>query len=424
MIKALLYNKLVKQTSVLAGGTVIAQIIGLIATPILSRFYTPNDFGLLGSLLTIAAIISVIGSLKYEMAIVLTSNRIETKGVFTLSIWLLLLFTGLISISVLIYPTWLTYVGLEKVTVTNVVLLLLLVLGYGLQNIYYQWHSKLENYALLSKNAMAQKLGIVIFQILTFVLFSSTYGLIVGFTFGWLLALLILIIPQWKEINQLPFRLTHLKLLAKKYYRFPAYTALQNLLNSVSQGLPILMLGFYFDATTVGLYFFAVRILQLPSTIIGKSVRQVFYKRASDLKSNLPQLRKEYLKTTFGLFGIILSPVVVIFIFGPEIFQFLFGKKWIEAGEISRWLFLWIGMGFCNSPSQSVLIILKKQNIFLFYEIVLTISRFLVLFITLSNSMILVDVIKFYSITGFLLNMSLIIISYFILIKSFHEKII
>lgn len=424
MIKVLLNNKLVKQTSVLAGGTVIAQIIGLIATPFLSRFYSPNDFGLLGSLLTIAAILSVIGSLKYEMAIVLTSNRIETKGVFTLSVWLLLLFTGIISISVLAYPRCLTYVGLEKVTVTNVVLLLLLVLGYGLQNIYYQWHSKFENYALLSKNAMAQKLGIVVFQILIFVLFSSTYGLIVGFTFGWLLTLLILIIPEWKEINLLPFRLTHLKLLAKKYYRFPAYTAPQNLLNSVSQGLPVLMIGYYFDATTVGLYFFAVRILQLPSTVIGKSIHQVFYKRASDLKSNLPQLRKEYLKTTFGLFGIILVPVVVIFIFGPDIFKFLFGPKWYVAGELARWMFLWIGMGFCNSPSQSVLIILKKQKFFLLYEIVLTISRFIVLLITLTSDMILLNAIKFYSLTGLLLNFSLIMMSYYFLNKKRNENII
>ena len=417
MIKALLNNKLVKQTTVLAGGTIVAQVIGLIATPILSRFYTPDDFGILGSLLTVAAIISVIGSLKFEMAIVLTSNRIQTKGVFTLSIWLLLLFTGLVSISILIYPTWLTYVGLEKVTVTNVVLLLLLVLGYGLQNIYYQWHSKLENYALLSKNAVVQKFGIVILQLVAFFLFSSAYGLILGFTLGWLLALLILITPQWKEIGFLPLRLSYLKLLAKKYYRFPAYTAPQNLLNAVSQGLPVLMLGYYFDATTVGLYFFTVRILQLPSTFIGKSIRQVFYKHANDLKNNLQHLRKEYLKTTLGLFGMILIPVVVIFMFGPDIFQILFGSKWFEAGELASWMFLWIGMGFCNSPSQSVLIILKKQNIFLLYEIVLTISRFLVLYITLSNSMILLDVIKIYSLIGLFCNFSLIIISYHFLNK-------
>jgi len=424
MIKALLNNKLVKQTSLLAGGTVIAQIIGLIATPILSRFYTPNDFGLLGSLLTIAAIISVIGSLKYEIAIVLTSSRIETRGVFTLSVWLLLLFTVLISISVLIYPKWLAYVGLDKITVTSIVLLLLLVLGYGLQNIYYQWHSKFENYALLTKNAVVQKLGIVILQLIAFFLISSTYGLILGFTFGWLLGLLILIIPEWKKNDLLSFRLAHLKLLAKKYYRFPAYTAPQNLLNAVSQGLPVLMLGYYFDATTVGLYFFTVRILQLPSTVIGKSIRQVFYKCASDLKSNLTQLRKEYLKTTLGLFGIILLPVVVIFMFGPDIFKFLFGPKWLDAGELARWMFLWIGMSFCNTPSQSILIILKKQNIFLFYEIVLIISRYLVLLITLSNGLILLDVIKFYSLIGLLLNFSLIIISYYVLNKNLNEKII
>ena len=376
----LLKNKLVKQTSVLAGGTIIAQIIGLIATPILSRFYSPDDFGLLGSLITIAVIISVIGSLKYEMAIVLTSDKTEAKGIFTLSTWLLLIITGLTCVFILIYPRCLTYVGFDKISITSVVLLLLLVLGYGLYNIFYQWYSKFENYSLLSKHAIAQKLGIVILQLLIFVLFTNTYGLVLGFSVGYLLSLLILIIPQWNEINLLSFKFTNLKLLTKKYYRFPLYTAPQNLLNAISQGSPVIMLGYFFDATTVGLYFFTVRILQLPSTIIGTSVRQVFYKRASDLKNNLTQLRKEFLNITLGLFGIISLPVLIIFMFGPEIFQFLFGPEWLKAGELASWLFLWIGLLFVNPPSNALLLVLKKNKLQLIIYFFLTIFRLFVLY--------------------------------------------
>ena len=409
MLKNLLNNNLVKQTSVLVSGTVIAQIIGLIATPILSRFYTPDNFGLLGSLLTIAAIISAVSSLKYEMAIILTSNKIEAKGLLTLSTCLLFLTTGLICISILICPTCLTYIGLEKVSVISVILLLLLVFGYGLFNILYQWHSKFENYALLSKFSVVQKLGIVILQLLIYVLFTNTYGLILGFTIGWLLALIILIIPEWKEINFLSFRLTHLKLLTKKYYRFPAYTAPQNLLNAISQGLPVLMLGYYFDATTVGLYFFTVRILLLPSTIIGKSIRQVFYKRASDLISNLSLLRNEYLKTTLVLFGIILIPVVTIFMFGPEIFQFLFGSKWLVAGEIASWLFLWTGLLFINQPSNALLLVLKKNNTQLIIDFILIVLRLYVLYYGGSTGDLLYT-IKLYTLVGVVFNLLIIIL--------------
>lgn len=421
MLNNILKNNLVKQTSILASGTIIAQIIGLIATPILSRFYTPDDFGLFGSILTIAAILSTVSSLKYEMAIVLTSNKTETRGLLALSIWLLLMTSGLVSIVILIYPELLTFIDLEKVSVITVASLLLLVFGYGLFNIFYQLHSKFENYTLLSKSIIVQKLGIVILQLLIFVFFANTYGLIIGFTIGWLLALIILIIPELKELKLHTFRLIYLKLLAKKYYRFSCFTAPQSLFNAISQGLPILMIGYYFDATAVGLYFFTVRVLQLPTTIISKSIRQVFYKQASDLISDLSKLKKEYLKITTFLFKIILIPVITIFMFGPEIFQFLFGSKWLDAGEIASWLFLWIGLLFINQPTNALLLVLKKNKIQFILDFFLIIFRLYVLYYGGSTGDLLFT-IKLFTLVGVAFNLLLIFLGIYYTTYGYYSR--
>lgn len=421
-LKTLLNNKLVKQTSVLAGGTIIAQIIGLLATPVLSRFYSPDDFGLLGILLTITGIIASIASLKFEMAIILTSNKAETNGVVSLSFLILASIVVLVTIIFCLFPNSLVLLGIDTVSLTTIILITLLILGYGLKNIFYQWHSKLENYSILSKNAIVQKLAIVILQLLLFILLSNSYGLVMGFTLGWLIALVILVYSLRNEISSLDFKLRDLKLLAKKYYRFPVFSAPQNLLNSLSQSLPILVLGYYFDATSIGLYFFTVRILQLPSSIIGNSIRQVFYKRASDLKNNLPRLRNEYFKTTLSLFGIILMPVVIIFIFGPEIFNFLFGQKWYEAGEFARWLFLWIGLLFVNPPSNALLLILNKNKYQLIIDVFLIFSRALALYYG-GNSGDLLFTIKLYAFVGVIFNLIIIFYGiYFITNGNYNRR--
>ncbi len=411
MIRKIISNKLVKQTGTLASGAMLAQIIGLLATPVLSRYYFPEDFGLLGSILTLAGIIAVILSLKYEMAIVLTEKRKETYSVVGLSLLIMIGLFFIISSILIKEPSLLKYMGVNNTSTLIVIVLLLITLGLGVQNILYQWHTKLENYGTMSKNKVIQKMSIVFLQLVIILLFSNHFGLIWGFTLGLLISLLVLILPLKQEIKSLKLNKHDLIRSSKKYFRFPLYTAPQNLLNAISQGLPVLLLGYFFDLKTVGFYFFAVRILQLPSSVIGGSIRQVFYKRASDLRTNIPQLFIEFKKTTFGLLCLIIVPVIIIFMFGPELFSLCFGSEWEKAGEMAKWMMLWIGLMFVNPPSNAVLLALNKNNNQLVLDILLISIRALALYIGGSTGDIIYT-IKLFSIVGLFFNIILITISY------------
>ena len=410
MIKNIFNNKLVKQTGTLASGTMLAQIIGLFATPVLSRYYLPEDFGLLGSILTLAGIVTVILSLKYEMAIVLTEKREETNSVVGLS---LLIMIGLFIISsgvIITTPSLLKYTGINNTSHLIVIVLLLITLGLGVQNILYQWHTKFENYEIMSKNRVVQKLSIVFIQLFIVILFSSHFGLIWGFALGLLFSLFILILPLKQQIKSFRFNKEDIIKSSKKYFRFPLFTAPQNLLNAISQGIPVILLGSFFDLRTAGFYFFAVRILQLPTSIMGGAIRQVFYKRASDLRTNIPQLFIEF-KNNFGLMCIILIPVIFVFIYGPEIFSLCFGSEWEKAGEMAKWMILWVGLMFVNPPSNAVLLALNKNNNQLLLDVLLICFRaFALYFGGLSGDIIFT--IKLFSVVGLFFNIVLIAISY------------
>jgi len=407
MLSKILKNTLVKNTITLVSGGVIAQIVALFCTPILSRYFTPEEFGVLGGVLTVSSILTVVICMKYEMAIVLSSDSIERNQIVTICMAILISFSCIVFPVFYLYPETLVWLGLTQTNNTLISLLCLLVLGTGIQKTFYQLHVKLGNYKLLSINRVVQKLAIVLVQLIFALFFMDELGLIWGYVLGFGFSLPFLI---YSIRNELKFNFFNSKLLEpfKRYYRFPLFNAPQSMLNSVSQGLPVLMLGKFFNLEQVGLYFFTVRILQLPSSIIGGSIRQVFYKRASEIKSDSVQIKKEFFKTTKGLFTIILGPMIIIFSYGSEIFSFVFGEEWRVAGEYSRWMVLWIGAGFINPPAMSLYLIYNKQGHLFVMETILFVSRFAVLYLFAQKGNML-HTIQMYSLVGLVYNLFIVI---------------
>ena len=80
----------------LVSGTTIAQLIGILASPILTRLYAPEAFGALALFTSITSILGVIACLRYELAIMLPESDEDAAnllGVSLLSALLIALLT-------------------------------------------------------------------------------------------------------------------------------------------------------------------------------------------------------------------------------------------------------------------------------------------------------------------------------------------
>ena len=75
-------SEFLKNVFTLLSGATIAQIITLIAIPILTRIYTPEDFGYIAIYLSIANIVAAISTGRYELSIMLPEKRIEALAIF------------------------------------------------------------------------------------------------------------------------------------------------------------------------------------------------------------------------------------------------------------------------------------------------------------------------------------------------------
>ncbi len=200
-----------------------------------------------------------------------------------------------------------------------------------------------------------------------------------------------------------------MKQLAKEYSDFPMYSASQNVTNSLSTGIPLLLLIHHYGAATAGAYAFAVRILWTPLSLLVGSLRQVLFQKATESQHRGHSLTSLYVRTTVALFAIGIVPTLVLFLFAPPIFSWIFGPRWMTAGVFARSLILWLLFVFCNLPAILFARLIRIQRTVFFYDLALLGARVLVLAVG-GLYLSAVNAIMAFSVIGATMNCFLILL--------------
>jgi O-antigen/teichoic acid export membrane protein len=367
---------LVRHIAVLTSGSIFAQLIGVLASPILARIYTPQDFGLFGTLLAVTGVVSTVSSLKYEIPLVFENDDSVAKNIQALCLFLLILFTITSALAFYfvpqLFPNLIEQAGLINILPFGSII----ILTTGLFNIISSRLNRERHYALLAKANIVQKLATVSTQVFLGYSGAAVLGLIFGNVIGLALAILLISIVGKFNLALTSVNKNNIIAAAKLHFRFPLYTTPQNILSSFSLSLPIYVLGYFYGMETVGFYWFSMRILHLPGRFVGQSIHQVFTREASGLINDRTTLNKRFNQMTLLLFLIIIFPTIIIVIWGPYLFAYVFGDNWIVAGELSQWLCLVFAVVICNPPTMAICQILKKNDLHLKFEIIQTFGRF------------------------------------------------
>jgi len=149
--------------------------------------------------------------------------------------------------------------------------------------------------------------------------------------------------------------------------------------------------------------------------MVGQSVGQVFFQKASRLFHSKKNFYKFVKATYLRLFKIAIVPYAIMLIVAPFIFKVLFGTEWSVAGKYTQVLIPWLFVMFLNSPLSSIVTILDKQKQMLVYDLSLLSCRFLSLYFGYKFFHNVFYSLTFYSLTGLLFNIFLIF--YFIKIS-------
>ncbi|MBD3789218.1 MAG: oligosaccharide flippase family protein [Campylobacterales bacterium] len=396
-------------------GTTIAQAIPIAISPILTRIYSPKEFGIFALYTSIASIIALIAGGRYEQAIMLPKKEGDAMNILVLSTVLSIIVSLVSLIIVSVFNTQITNL-LGNPEISNWLYFIpLTVLLTGMYQSFNYWSNRKKHYKRLATSRVVQSTTAASTNLaLGFGGFGSS-GLIMGFIAGQGMSMLMLGKGIWKEDKKLGERVHRLKItaLAKKYSKFPKFNLPNALIDNIRiSGINILIAKF-FTTGVLGQFSLAWRMVQAPMMLIGSSLTQVFFQKiATAQKNDLERIIKKFMVKA----AIVAAPIfMIIYLFAEDIFALVFGNNWKVAGEAASIMAPWLFLNFLTSPLSTIFIVLNRQELVLAFSTVYMMVPLGLLF-TFNH----LDFLELLGIVTFLMSMMLVlfILMVFVVIRA------
>lgn len=371
-------NDFSRNVLVLMTGTSVAQAIPIAISPILTRIFTPEDFGLLALYSSIVLIFSSIVSGRYESAIIIPKDDIDAKNIVFLAVILSLISSVIMFLVIALFSRQLsTLLGSEEIRFwLYLIPLNIFIISVSIALRHYSNRNK--KYKNISQSTMLQSVTQGGGNLLLGTLTQIKGALIMGVFIGNLFCLIFLYKVNLGIFSRNYFDIKKIKFLSKKYINFPKILVASTLIEGVSAQLPVFLLGSFFGPAIVGFYSLSQRTIRLPIGVVGDAFSQVFRQEALDLLNKKNDCSLLFKTTLKKLILIAALPFMLFFIFAPDVFSIVFGANWRVAGEYAQILTPLFFLQFVVSPLSIMIIVREKQavdlkiQIYLFFSVLLS----------------------------------------------------
>ncbi len=364
-------SEFIKHVGVLAKGSVLAQLITLLAAPIISRIYNPESFAIYAIFTSIFSLVLPAASARYELALVVINNKKDSDNLLALAVWV----SGIISSLVFfVFIFW--EIQLKNLMTASLLgnwwflVPLALFLASNL-NTLRCFANRHKHYKIIGYGLIFQALIFVTCSILFGLIGFVVHGLLVSILLSTFVGCLFLFFVYREKLDHIIWfpNKNFLKLFIK-YKEFPIHSTIPALLDSLTLMLPIFFLSKNFPVFIVGYYSLLLRVAAGPLDFIARAVSQVHLKKISeDLFKKQNSLI--YLKRlTIILISIASLPTIVFMLFGPEIFAFAFGSQWEPAGRLLSILIPSLSLKFVVSTLSGALIATRHNKLAALWQII------------------------------------------------------
>src|SRR5438067_12986355 len=397
-----------KHVMTVLAGAVGAQILPLLAAPLLTRLCAPADMGAFSVWLGVITIASIVATLRIDGAMVLDHERRQQRlcfGVIAYSATVLALALTLLAAAARVLGpgplramSWFALFGIGAGTW----------LAAGMQAaLAYAASHKLFDKAAKAK--MLQAAVIVLSQLA--LLRAGLHG--AALMAGQLIGLAAGLWMAWRVLAP-PAARIRLALDAEqraylvKHQAFWRFSLPSSLLNTVAGQMPLFLVGMHYGARAAGLYSLTQRVLSAPVTLVAASILEVFKRQAVHEFESVGHCRDLYRVTFKTLLALALGPSLILLIYAPGLFSWLFGPAWRPAGELARLLAPLCFFNFIAGPFGYVFAIAGRQKTELFWQV----AQFLMTIAVFSIPLPLRQSILTYAIGGSILCMVHLYLSY------------
>ncbi len=380
--KQLIRSDFSKNVLTLISGTTIAQLISIGITPILSRIYSTDDFGVFAAYTAIGGLMTLVVGARYEGAILLPKKDEDAANLLVLTLFLNFIISGLFFFGIVCYDFFVPKGGGNSMLYQWLYVLPVFTFFSGVAQSLNNWFNRKKKYQKIVyyrvTNAVTNSGGALFFGYIHFPL----NGLIISIISSSIVSISVFFIEIKSDFQQFKNSINkeRMKSLAKEYKRFP----LTNSVQSISDALQIYGIVYFIDKffgnPLLGIYSMSSRILQVPMNFIGGAMAQVFYQQASETYIAKGDM-KALIRSTMLKSALLALPVLIVLVLlGPWLFSAILGEKWYDAGVYAQILAPWMLLDFIRAPLSQVPIIVGKQNRLLLISIISNVIVFASMF--------------------------------------------
>lgn len=357
-------GSMLRNITTLTSGTVFAQGLMVAALPILTRLYSPDDFSILAVYASIVGILTVMSCFRYNIAIPLPEDDRDGMALLVVALLATFIVSLLCTLPVIFSPeATAQLIGQPKLQ-PHLWMIPLGVFTASTYNAMQYWASRKKRFSLVAGTRITRAVGGIGAQLGLGSCSASPFGLIFGhMVYGGLgiLGLLLNLRHEDRDlVNRISFR--DLFFQARKYYRFPLFSAPEALFNTAGSQLPLIIVAATVAGPEAGFLFLAMRVMGLPMGLVGSSIGQVFLAEAPE-KLRDKTLSTFTYRTMLLLFRTGAPAMLGVGLISPLIFPFIFGPEWTQAGWLVAWMTPWFILQFVSSPVSMVLHVLGRQGI-------------------------------------------------------------
>lgn len=361
-------SSFLKNAFILISGTAVAQLINIAASPLLTRIFTPADFG---QFTIYTSLLNIFGTLiggRYELAILLPKYLSESLRIFMVAILLAISFSIILPLGIYLTNRFILPNLISDPWIFPALTVSFLLFAY--QNTASYMANRLGQYKAISAAKVAQSVVTLIAQITLGLFVTTKSSLATGYTIG--LVASAILCTKMLSLRPGLFR-TDFHRLRHTYHTYRKFLYINtpsSLLDNLSIFAPVFFIQIAYGDDQLGFYSLAFRINTIPATLIAQAVTQLFYKKISGIIEN-KSLVEQTMKKMIKLLLLIGLPIAVgMATLSPFVFSFIFGKEWISSGHLLQIMSLSFLVRFIVSPISSILIASGKLSMLAKWQVI------------------------------------------------------
>lgn len=368
-------SKLVREAATLVSGNMLAQVITLAAYFVLTRIYTPDDYGLFNIFYSYIEVLIIFSTCKYELAIVVADDEREAAAVSRFALRMnTLVSAGLLTVALVLWLTGLLPGNLAQLG-WMVLLIPPLVFFCGTSRVYSFLYNRFHRYEMIAVSDSVNAGSGALLKIVLGLFGFSQSGLPIGTVIGQAAAninyrLRLKSLPNAQAIRNIPN--SERRAAAKKHRNFPFFVATKDFINTFSSNLPFLWAALYFERAEVGLFGLALTFTMQPVNILSVAFERVLYARTAETVRDRQPLMHLLCRFLLPLMAVALPIVVLAGFVAEPVFVFCFGDRWQGCGVFVQTLLpLALATLCCNSLMFIPNVFSSQRTEFVFYLVLL-----------------------------------------------------